>query len=504
MQNAGLGGWPYRRAQLSPGRTALIYDGLSTSYAELAVRISKLADQLRSAGVKVGDRVAYLGPNHPAFVETMFATHLLGGIFVPLNFRLAAPELDYLLADSGPAVLVYAPSCAPVVRALSDPPGCRVALEQPGAGEAQYEEWLAGGSAASIDEPVAMDDVALILYTSGTTGRPKGAMLTHANLIWNTANLLIGVDVAADEVTLVTAPLFHVAALGQTLLPTFAKSGCAVLTSSWDVDGCYDLIEKHGVTWMFGVATMYAELAGSPRWPGADLTSLRSLMCGGAPVSETLIRVYQERGLVFCQGYGLTETAPGATFLEAGESARKAGSVGAPVFFGQVKVVRPDLTEVAQGEPGEVLIRGANVTPGYWNAPEATAAALTEDGWFHSGDIATVDADGYLFIVDRVKDMFVSGGENVYPAEVEKAVADHPAVLEVAVVGVPDGKWGEVGRAFVVCRVGAELTRAELREFLGARLAKYKIPVHLTVVDSLPKTGSGKIQKSGLRKLPLA
>ena len=504
MRNAGLGSWPYRRAQLSPGRTALVFDGLSTTYAELAVRISRLADQLRKAGVSTGDRVAYLGPNHPAFVETMFATHVLGGIFVPLNFRLAAPELDYLLEDSDPAVLVYALSCAPAVRSLAQPPACRIALGQPAAGEAEYESWLNGGSPASIDVAVAADDIALILYTSGTTGRPKGAMLTHANLIWNTVNLLIGVDVASDEVTLVTAPLFHVAALGQTLLPTFAKSGCAVLTSSWDVDGCYDLIEKHGVTWMFGVATMYAELARSPRWSGADLSSLRSLMCGGAPVSEALIRVYQERGLVFCQGYGLTETAPGATFLEAGESTGRAGSVGAPVFFGQVKVVRADLTEVGPGEPGEVLIRGANVTPGYWKASEATAAALTEDGWFRSGDVATVDEDGYLFIVDRVKDMFVSGGENVYPAEVEKAVADHPAVLEVAVVGVPDGKWGEVGRAFVVCRDGAELSREDLRSFLLTRLAKYKIPVYVDTVDSLPRTGSGKIQKSGLRKLPLS
>jgi fatty-acyl-CoA synthase len=497
MRNAGLGGWPYRRAQLSPARTALIYQGLSTSYAELAVRVSRLADRLRTAGVGKGDRVAYLGPNHPAFVETMFATHALGGIFVPLNFRLTGPELDHLLENSGAAVLIHAPECSEAVASLSSTTARRVALDS------QYENWLAEGSPEPIDVDVAMDDVALILYTSGTTGLPKGAMLTHANLVWNTANLLVGVDVSADEVTLVSAPLFHVGALGQTFLPTFAKSGCAVLTGGWDVDSCYDLIEKHGVTWMFGVATMYAELARSPRWSGADLSSLRSLMCGGAAVPESLIRTYQERGLVFCQGYGLTEAAPGATFLEAGESTRKAGTVGPPVFFGQVRVTGADGTDVVPGEAGEVLVRGPNVTPGYWNDPVATAAALTEDGWFRTGDVATVDDEGYLSIVDRVKDMFVSGGENVYPAEVEKAITDHPVVTEVAVVGVPDERWGEVGRAFVVCRPGEQVSREELREFLLPRLAKYKIPAYVEVMAALPRTASGKIQKAGLRQIPL-
>ncbi|MEO3808054.1 long-chain fatty acid--CoA ligase [Sphaerisporangium sp. B11E5] len=504
MRNAGVGGWPARRAQMSPDRTAFVFADRQVSYAEVHERTTRLASRLRDAGVRAGDRVAYLGPNHVAFAETMFATHVLGGIFVPLNFRLAAPEVAYMLEHSGASVLVYAPECAAVVRALPAMPalGTVVALASPAAGEPEFDTWLAEGDPTPIDTPVALDDVALILYTSGTTGHPKGAMLTHANLVWNCFHIMIGVDVASSEVTLISAPLFHVAALNQTLLPTFLKGGRSVIMPSWDVDACYDLIEKHRVTWMFGVTTMFAAFARSPRWAGADLSSLRTLMSGGAAVPVALIRAYQERGLVFCQGYGLTETAPGATFLEAGESVRKVGSAGVPVFFANVRVVRPDLTP-AVGEPGEVLIQGPNVTPGYWRAPEATAAAFADGDWLRSGDVGTIDDEGHLYIVDRVKDMYISGGENVYPAEVESVLFEHPAVAEVAVVGVPDEKWGEVGRAFVVPRPGASVTYADLREFLRPRLAGYKIPRHLDIVDALPKTGSGKIRKPELRGIPL-
>lgn len=505
MQNAGLGGWPARRAAMSPAKTAFVFDGQETTYGEFYGRTTMLASRLAAAGVTAGDRVAFFGPNHPAFVETMFATHMLGGVFVPLNFRLAAPEVDYMLRDSGAAVLVYGPQCAPVVRILEERSALRmvVALTAPADGEQDYASWLATGEVTGIEVPVGLDEVALILYTSGTTGRPKGATLTHANLVWNTFNLMIGVDVTGDEVTLISAPLSHVAALDQMLLPTFIKGATSVIMPKWDVDECYDLIERHGVTWMFGVTTMFAAFAQSPRWSRADLSSLRNLMSGGAAIPASLIRTYQDRGLVFCQGYGLTETAPGATFLEASESIRKVGSAGVPVFFTNVRVVRPDLTDVAAGEPGEILIQGPNVTPGYWNNPEGTDAAFTGEGWFRSGDIGTLDSDGHLYIVDRVKDMYVSGGENVYPAEVESAIFEHPAVAEAAIVGVPDQKWGEVGRAFVIRRPGTTLTAEELRAHLQGRLAKYKVPVHYEFVDTLPRTGSGKVQKSALRNQAL-
>ncbi|MFI6077341.1 long-chain fatty acid--CoA ligase [Actinoplanes sp. NPDC051343] len=492
VHNRGLGSWPARRAAMSPDRPALLFGDEVTTYAQLLDRIARLASQLSSRGVRPGDRVAYLGPNHPAFVETMFAAHLLGAVFVPLNFRLAGPEVDYMLRHSGATALVHAPGST-----FSERPDAVVEV-----GDA-YENWLeAAGEPAAIDVPVDPDDVALILYTSGTTGRPKGATLTHANVVWNCFNLLVGVDVASDEVTLIGAPLFHVAALNQCLLPTFLKGGRSVIMPSWDVESALDLIARHRITWMFGVSAMFAGLARSPRWPGADLSSVRSVMSGGASVPEALIAAYQARGLTFCQGYGMTETAPGATFLEARESVEHIGSAGLPVFFADVRCVRPDLTDTEIGEPGEVLVRGPNVTPGYWNDPQATRDAFTDGGWFRSGDIARFDAGGHLHVVDRVKDMYISGGENVYPAEVEAVLFEHPSVAEAAVVGVPDPTWGEVGRAFVVPLPGAALQADSVRDFLTPRLAKYKLPVYVDVVTALPRTGSGKVRKADLRSRP--
>lgn len=482
---------------MSPGRTALVFEDRAVTYAELDERVVRLAGRFREAGIGPGDRVAYLGPNHPAFVETMFATHLLGGIFVPLNFRLAAPEIDYMLAHSGTKLVVFAPSCETTVDRLST--------------AATLVPLSATGSSRAVDElrreveaSVSLDDPAFILYTSGTTGRPKGAVLTHGNVVWNCFNLLVGVDVGGDEVGLLGAPLFHVAALNQCLLPTFLKGGTSVLMAGWNVDVALDLIASERVTWMFGVAAMFAGLAQSPRWASADLSSVRSVMSGGAAVPPALITAYQERGLTFCQGYGLTETAPGATFLEARESSAHVGSAGVPVFFAEVRCVRGDLSDAAVGEPGEVLVRGPNVTPGYWDDPGATEAAFAPGGWFRSGDVALVDEGGHFHIVDRLKDMYVSGGENVYPAEVEAAIFEHPAVAEAAVIGVPDEKWGEVGRAFVVAVPGRRIDVGELREFLGGRLARYKLPVHVDVVEELPRTGSNKVRKGPLRAMPLS
>ncbi|ANY08903.1 acyl-CoA synthetase [Pseudonocardia sp. HH130630-07] len=488
MRDAGLGSWPARRARMTPGRTALVHGSTSITYAGLAARTAGLASVLRERGVRRGDRVGYLGPNHPAYLETLFATASLGAVFVPLNARLAPPELAFVLGDAGVSVLVHAPGTQIPDGVLTAVGGLR---EQLVAGE------LPAGPAEAADEPVTLEDPCLIMYTSGSTGRPKGAVLTHGNLTWNCVNVLVESDVTGDQVALVAAPLFHAAALGMTCLPTLLKGGTCVLEESFDPARTLELIPRHGITTLFGVPAMYDAIAAQPGFATADLSSLRTLLCGGSPVPEPTIRRYLDRGCVFVQGYGMTEASPGVLILAPESAHAKAGSAGVPSFFTDVRIAGPDGDPVPPGERGEILVRGPNVTPGYWNRPEATDEALA-GGWLHSGDVAVMDPDGFVTVVDRIKDMIISGGENIYPAEVESVLAAHPAVAECTVVGTPDERWGEVGRAVVVVR--SPVTAAELISFLRERLAGYKVPKHVEFTDALPRTGSGKVRKAAVRE----
>lgn len=489
MRNEGIGSWPARRARKTPHRIALVHGGQAVSYAGLHTRTTGLAHALRSAGVRRGDRVAYLGPNHPAFLETLFATGVLGAVFVPLNPRLAAPEIAHQLRDSGARALLHSPSCA-ALAGTATPLTVEI-------GPA-YENLITEAATEPIDESVTADDLCLIMYTSGTTGRPKGAMLTHGNLTWNAVNVLVDHDLTADERALVCAPLFHTAGLNMLTLPVLLKGGTCVLAESFDPAATLELIADHRITFMFGVPTMYDRVARQPGWARADLSSLRLLTCGGAPVPAALIATYLERGLTFLQGYGMTEAAPGMLFLDAEHAVSKAGSAGVPHFFSDVRVVGSDGLPVESGAVGEVVVRGPHVGPGYWGLPAETAAAV-RDGWFHSGDAARVDADGYVTIADRIKDMYISGGENVYPAEVEDALLALPGVAECAVVGVPDERWGEVGRAFVVPAPGVALDPRDLLAALRGRLATYKIPRSAVLLADLPRTASGKVLKHRLR-----
>ncbi|WP_405477515.1 acyl-CoA synthetase [Streptomyces sp. NBC_00009] len=491
MRNEGLGSWPARRARKTPHRTALIHGDTTVSYAALHERTTRLAHALRALGVRRGDRVAYLGPNHPSFLEALFATGLLGAVFVPLNTRLAEPELAFQIRDSGATVLLHAAARG------GDLQGIRTAVEADGPA---YEELLAAAPVLPIDEQVGPDDVCIIMYTSGTTGRPKGAMLTHGNLTWNAVNVLVDQDLIADEIALVAAPLFHTAGLNMLTLPVLLKGGSCVLVGSFDAAATLELVERHRVTFMFGVPTMFDQLTRQPNWPDADLSSLRMLSCGGSPVPTPLIAAYQDRGLTFLQGYGMTEAAPGTLFLDAEHAVSKAGTAGVPHFFSDVRVARPDLAPVEPGETGEVLVRGPHVMPGYWGLPGESAAAFA-DGWFRTGDAARIDADGYVTIVDRFKDMIISGGENIYPAEVEDALLAHADIAECAVIGVPDEKWGEVGRAVLVAREGRAPDPNEVLASLSGRLAPYKIPKSAVVVDALPRTASGKLVKADVRRL---
>lgn len=498
MRNQGIGSWTARRARKSPHALAVLHQDRPFTYLNLHERSLRLATQLRGSGLERGEAVAYLGPNHPAYLETLFAAGILGAVFVPLNTRLAPAELEYCLADSGSRILIHTPDFTKQAEESS------ASLEdlQLVAVDERYESALSTGPADPIDEPAALADPCMIMYTSGTTGRPKGAVLSHGNLTWNSINVVVDTDLSHGEVTLVSAPLFHTGALNMTCLPTLLKGGTVILEEAFDEARTFELIAARGVTMLFGVPTMYLRLANAPGFDKADLSGVRNLMCGGAPVPEPLIRRYLERGLSFVQGYGMTESSPGALLLDAEHALSKAGTAGVPHFFTDVRLARPDGAVAAPGETGEIQVEGPNVMLGYWGRPVETRRTVT-DGWLRSGDLAVADDDGYVRIVDRMKDLIISGGENISPAQVESVLYQHPAVSECAVIGVPDERWGEVGRAIVVLREPAsaeEALSAELLAFAAERLAKYKVPKSVVFTDSLPRTGAGKVLKSALRE----
>ena len=496
----GIGFTLSRRAQLNPTNTALIYRDERWSYAELDQLTNKVAHGLHALGVNPGDRVGFLGLNHPRFFFTLFAAAKLNAIFVPLNFRLTGPELSFIIRDAGLHTLMYEEAFSAIVDSIRQDLNVReyvCAVEQSGA--RGFDSLLHDQRDSTLDYQVAMSDVALIMYTSGTTGRPKGAMLTHGNIIWNNINALLADDATSEEITLVVAPLFHIGGLNVTPLLSFLKGATVVLEQMFEPGLVLEYIEKFHITSMFGVPAMYLFMAQHSDFATRDLSSIRVLSCGGAPVPEALIKVYAARGLPFNQGYGLTETSPFASFLPSSMATEKLGSAGIAPFFTDVKIVDDHGHDVPDGERGEIVVRGPNVMKGYWNRPDATAEVLV-DGWFHTGDVGIRDADGYFFIVDRKKDMIITGGENVYPAEVEDALYRHPGIKEVAVIGVQDPRWGESVRAVVVPKEGVSLTEQDVIEFSKDKLARYKQPKSVVFIDVLPRNPAGKVLKFDLRE----
>jgi fatty-acyl-CoA synthase len=497
-----LGNWLAQRADRSPNRRALSFEGTTWTYGELQERIDRLAGGLRAHGVNHGDRVAFLGFNQPAFFELLFAASRLGAIFVPLNFRLTGPELSYIINDAGIHTLVADEPHRPVIDGIRDELPCRhfVSADEPAVGWPAISTVAAHSAPLSLAETIDPDEVAVIMYTSGTTGRPKGAMLTHANLWWNNTNSLHMLDVIEDEVTLVMAPLFHIGGLNVTTLITWQKGGEVVLHRTFDPARFLEDVPRYGVTTTFGVPAMLLFISQHPGFEAADLNSLRLIICGGAPVPEPLMKTYNGRGIPINQGYGLTETSPSLTFLSSEFGLSKLGSAGRTPLFTEVRIVDAEGRVVTHPlTKGEVCAKGPNIMKGYWNKPEATRAAVDAEGWFHTGDVGYLDEDGFLYIADRVKDMVITGGENVYPAEVESALYDHPAVAEVAVIGLPDERWGEAVVAVVALKPDQTLTLDELRDFAGDHLARYKLPTRLELVELLPRNPAGKVLKFELR-----
>ena len=492
-----LGSWIGRRAAATPRLPAITFDGHTTSYGELLDRIDRLAAELAAGGVGRGDRVGYLGLNDPMFLITLFAAARIGAVFVPLNYRLTAAELGYILADAGVHTLLADARHAAVAGPVLTGSGVRRALALSAVpGWEPLPDLLANRGRLAAPVHLRSDEVAVIMYTSGTTGRPKGAMLTHGNLFWNNVNALLSFDVSQDDVSLVAAPLFHIGGLNVTTLVTLQKGGQIVLMPAFDPGQVLKLIAEYRVTTMFGVPAMFLFMSQVPEFAAADLSSVRFLICGGAPVPEALISRYGQRGIAFVQGYGLTETAPLALVLRTDEVSVKVGAAGHAVLpLSDVRLVDVENNPVAPGERGEICVRGPQVMAGYWHNREATGAVIDVDGWFHTGDIGQADQDGYVYVVDRLKDMVITGGENVYPAEVEAVLYHHPAIAEVAVLGTPHEQWGEAVTAVVALNPGAALTLAELSAFARDKLAGYKIPLRLEFIDALPRNPAGKILK---------
>ena len=504
MHNHGLGAWMAKRRLKTPDTTALVFGGSEVTYRQLADGADGVSALLWQRGIRKGDRVAYLGENSPEFLEVLFGAAQLGAVFVPINTRLAVPEIVHVLSDSAARVLIHDPEFAGrIVSAVAHAGVSHVILTGEGdADEPGLSRLLRQSRAGHADAEVTLDDPAAILYTSGTTGKAKGAVLTHGNLTWVAINSLVDYDIVSTDVALMISPLFHAASLGMGALPIILKGATIVLEKGFEPERALELIERHGVTMLSGVPTTYQLLADHPNWKTTDLSTLKKLTCGGSAVPTRILNAYEERGLSFSQGYGMTETSPGATSLSPSMTRAKQGSVGLPHFFTDVRIADEHGAMVPRGTVGEIEIAGPNVFPGYLNLPEATEAAFSPDGWFRSGDMGYLDADGYLYISDRLKDMIISGGENIYPAEVENALMSHAAVADCAVIGVPSERWGETVKALVVraSDAAAEAGAQDLIAYCRERLAHYKCPTSVDWIDRVPRNPSGKILKTELRE----
>jgi len=490
------GDWIGRWGRAYPNNEALVdlIENKRYSYAQLSDDINRLAQFLLTLDVAKGDRVAVLSLNRAVYIQLFFATSRLGAILVPLNFRLAQDEYLYFLQDCTPNVMFFDAEHQSIVAEIKTKASVEHYVcfdDDDSLGQSLCAVWPSLSATPPPEVDIRVDDPQLIIYTSGTTGLPKGVIQSHGMLTWNAINTNIGWDLRSDDRTVLHAALFYTAGWNVLTLPIFQCRGANILIKSFDADLILELIENEGLSVFFGVPTMFQMMMESSNFEDVDFSSVRFMVSGGAPLPKTVADTYRnQKGIRIWEGYGLTEVGPN-NFLANG----KLGSVGVPMFNVDINIVDSDGNTVSDGEDGELLLKGDHMCSGYWNKPEESEAAF-KHGWFATGDLARVDEDGHLSIVGRKKDMLISGGINIYPAEIERVIDMHPHIGNSAVIGVPDDKWGEVGKAVVELKPGSSLTLEELQTYLKDRLGKYKIPKFLTVVDELPRTAaSGKVQK---------
>ena len=494
----GVGSWIERRARVAPDRPALVFGGRTHTNAELAGRIRRLANGLRTLGVTRGDRVAWLGPNHPAFLETLFAAGQLGAVLAPVNHRLGPDERALVMAQTRPVVLIQFDLAEPA-EAASVRQRLSVGARLPDS--IDYETLVAGSPDDPLDESIGLDDLLMLPHTSGTTGIPKAVMLSHGNVTWNAVNMLTRAGFRSDDVTIAIAPFFRVGGTGVNVLPVLFAGGAVVVPDDSTPSGIVRLMDQHRVSVGFGNPDLLDSLAHAEGWRSADLSAIRFVVTGGAPVPERLIRAYLDRGVTLLQGYGLSEAGPVVLVLDAEQALRKVGSAGRPPIFVDVRIADEHGVDVLPGRTGELLVRGPNVMLGYWERPDATREVLLDGGWLRTGDAARADADGDLWIVDRFESRFVSAGQVVYPGDVERALLEHPAVADAGVVGMPAANDEMTGTAFVVLFPGTVTSEEDLLAFCRDRLPAPAVPASIAFVDELPRTAVGKLRRDELARL---
>jgi len=493
------------RARLSPDRTALVdvASGKRPTYAELDGRAVRCARMwLYGLGLRPGSRVGILAGNRIEFLDAFFAAAKSGIVLVPLNTKLTPNELGFIVRDADLKALMYDGEHRATVRRLRA--GVEVdhwiAFDEPDhPDDPDYAELvLTRGAGSSVRRRCRPEDPLCLLYTSGTTGRPKGVIIPHRQVVWNAYNTVVCWQLGENDVSPIFTPLYHAGGLGAFLTPIILAGGTVVLHAAFDASEVWRAISEERCTVVLGVPTIWKMLADAPEFHTSDLSHVRWFISGGAPLPRHLIDLFRERGIVLRQGYGLTEVGVNCFSMSDEEAWTKAGSIGRPLMFTEAKIIDEAGQELPPGSVGELCFRGPHVSNGYWNNPEATSAAIDRRGWFHTGDMATCDEDGFFTIAGRAKDMFISGGVNVYPAEIENQLLQHPSLADAAVIGAPHETWGEVGVAYVVPVEGKDVEPNALESFLQARLARYKVPKEFIVRDELPRTAYGKVVKGEL------
>ncbi len=474
------------RARLSPGRTALVLveSGERLTYAQLDARAEAAAGTLAARGIAAGDRFGVLAYNCVEFLELFLGAMKCGAIVVPLSTRATAHELSQIAADCAMKALFYGDEFATVAAEVS---GVRYRVSE--------RDATSESRAATSDRRFDDETIACLLYTSGTTGKPKGVMIPRRQLLWNGMNTVVNWSLREDDITPIYTPLYHAGGVAAFLIPIFTVGGTIVLHKSFDPAEVWQTVERERCTIVLGVPTTWKMLMDAPEFAAAKLDHVRWFVSGGAPLPASVADAYRRRGIVMKQGYGMTEVGVNCFTMTAEESVSKAGSIGKPLLYTELRLVDADGNDVAAGEVGEMWLRGPHVSKGYWSNPEATAATYRDDGFLRTGDLARRDEDGFVYIAGRAREMFISGGVNVYPAEIEAELVSHPAVADAAVVAIGDETWGEVAVAFVVSGATVE----ELSLYLSVRLARFKLPKQYIFVDALPRTPYGKVEKGKLR-----